>query len=193
VDRDELFALIAVERRRAADMFAGLDDEQLAVRSLCVSWTVREVGVHLGAPFMISVPRFLLGSLLSGGFDRYSATAVRRMAAERPFDEVVALLRANAETRWAPPGIGPGAPLTDLAAWRAALEFLVSAAARRGFVSRGRLDGLCFRATDQDWAGGEGREVAGPSEALALAVTGRAVALDDLAGEGVPTLRTRIC
>ena len=211
MDRDEVFALIAAERRRAADMFARLDQAQLDVRSLCVSWTVREVAVHLIGPFTVSIPRFVVGSLVSGGFDRYSLKTVRRMAAERPFDEVVAVLRANAETRWTPPGTGPAAPLTDLAvhtrdaarplgldttaapaAWRAALDFLCTPAARRGFVTRGRLDGLRLVATDLGWSSGAGLEVAGPAEALALAVTGRAVALDDLAGAGVPTLRTRI-
>jgi hypothetical protein len=34
--------------------------------------------------------------------------------------------------------------------------------------------------------------VAGPSEALALAAAGRAVALDDLTGDGVPILRARL-
>jgi len=33
---------------------------------------------------------------------------------------------------------------------------------------------------------------AGPSEALALAIGGRAVALDDLAGPGLPLLRSRL-
>jgi hypothetical protein len=64
-------------------------------------------------------------------------------------------------------------------------------AGKPGFVRRGRLTGLRLRATDQDWSAGDGPEVAGPSEAIALAATGRAVALDDLAGEGLPILRAR--
>ena len=34
--------------------------------------------------------------------------------------------------------------------------------------------------------------MAGPAEALAIAVTGRPVALADLQGDGVPILRTRL-
>jgi hypothetical protein len=49
-----------------------------------------------------------------------------------------------------------------------------------------------FRATDQDWAHGQGPEISGPSEALALAIGGRLVALDDLAGPGLPVLRSRL-
>ena len=55
-----------------------------------------------------------------------------------------------------------------------------------------RLGERTFRATDQAWSWGTGAELAGPSEALAMAVSGRSVALDDLEGEGVETLRARL-
>jgi hypothetical protein len=54
------------------------------------------------------------------------------------------------------------------------------------------MDGISLRATDQDWSWGSGAELSGPSEALAMAVGGRYVALDDLAGEGVDVLRGRL-
>ena len=66
MDSGEVFALIAAERRRAADMFDGFRDEQWAAQSLCAEWTVRDVAAHLIGPFRISVPRFLAGALLSG-------------------------------------------------------------------------------------------------------------------------------
>jgi hypothetical protein len=47
------------------------------------------------------------------------------------------------------------------------------------------------RAADLDWSSGADPEVAGPAEALALAMTGRAVALSDLSGDGVPVLGAR--
>jgi uncharacterized protein (TIGR03083 family) len=185
MDSGEVVALIAAERRRAAGMFGGLREEQWAAQSLCSEWTVKEVAAHLIGPFCISVPRFLAGALLSGGFHTYSVKATRRLA-QRPASEIVAVLLANAERTFVPPGTGPVAPLTDLAvhtrdvarplglpttaspnAWRAVLEFLVSARAVRGFVRRGRLEGLRWRATDLDWSSGEGPEVAGPAEALA--------------------------
>jgi uncharacterized protein (TIGR03083 family) len=210
VPDDDVFALTAVERRRAADMFAGLSDEQWAARSLCAEWTVRDVAGHLIGPFCVSVPRFVLGSLVSGGPSRYSVKGSRQLG-RRPAGEIIAILREHADQRFVPPGTGPLAPLTDLAvhtrdvarplgldttaspaAWRSALGFLTSPRARRGFVPRGRTDGLRFRATDQDWAHGQGPEISGPSEALALAIGGRPVALDDLAGPGLPILRGRL-
>jgi uncharacterized protein (TIGR03083 family) len=207
---EDVFALTAAERRRAADMFESLSDEQWAAQSLCAEWTVREVAAHLIGPFCVSIPRFMIGSLLSGGMHRYSAKASRQLA-QRATAEITGILRASAEQRFVPPGTGPAAPLTDLAvhtrdaarplgldttasaaAWRTVLGFLASARASRGFVPRGRLTGLRLRATDQDWSAGDGPEVAGPSEALALAAAGRAVALDDLTGDGVPILRARL-
>ncbi len=206
----DVFALTAMERRRAADMFAALSDDQWAAASLCAEWTVRDVAGHLIGPFCISVPRFVLGSLVSGGPARYSVRESRRLG-RRPAGEIIAMLREHAGDCFVPPGTGPLAPLTDLAvhtrdvarplglpttaalpAWRGALDFLTSPLARRGFVPRGRTDGLRFRATDQDWVQGDGPEISGPSEALALAIGGRAVALDDLAGPGLPVLRGRL-
>jgi hypothetical protein len=61
---EEVFALTAVERRRAADLFAGLSGAQWATPSLCAEWTVRDVAGHLIGPFCVSVPRFMLGSLV---------------------------------------------------------------------------------------------------------------------------------
>ena len=43
---EDVFALTAAERRRAADMFAGLSDDQWDERSLCAEWTVRDLAVH---------------------------------------------------------------------------------------------------------------------------------------------------
>ena len=56
----------------------------------------------------------------------------------------------------------------------------------------GRLTGLTLRATDQEWRSGDGPEVAGPSEALAMAMAGRPAALADLDGDGVALLRSRL-
>lgn len=54
-----------------------------------------------------------------------------------------------------------------------------------GLVPRKRVHGLRLTATDQDWGFGVGEAVEGASEALALALVGRAAALDDLSGPGL--------
>jgi hypothetical protein len=59
-------------------------------------------------------------------------------------------------------------------------------------MPKGRIDGLTLSATDLDWSWGTGAGVAGPAEALAMAVAGRSSALDDLTGDGVAVLRSRL-
>jgi uncharacterized protein (TIGR03083 family) len=57
--------------------------------------------------------------------------------------------------------------------------------------SKNRIAGLALRATDADWSHGTGPEVKGPVLSLVMAMTGRTAADDDLAGDGVATLRSR--
>ena len=54
-----------------------------------------------------------------------------------------------------------------------------------------RIAGLTLSATDTGWSTGSGPEVTGPHLSLVLAMTGRSAALEDLAGEGLATLRSR--
>jgi hypothetical protein len=83
VSDDDIFALIAAERRRAADMFAVLDDAQWQTKSLCSEWTVREVAAHLIGPFCVSVPKFVLGAIMAGSFHRYSVRASQTLPSGR--------------------------------------------------------------------------------------------------------------
>jgi len=74
--------------------------------------------------------------------------------------------------------------------WRMVLEWLPSGVP--GLVPKRRAAGLRFVADDQAWSWGDGEEISGPSEALAMALAGRVVALDDLDGPGVHVLRDRL-
>src|SRR5262249_20978365 len=56
-----------------------------------------------------------------------------------------------------------------------------------------RSAGLTLRATDLAWSAGAGPGVMGPLASIILAITGRPAGLDDLAGEGLDTLRSRLC
>jgi hypothetical protein len=55
-----------------------------------------------------------------------------------------------------------------------------------------RARGLRLRATDVDWASGTGPEVRGPAEALIMTLAGRSAALQDLDGEGVAVMASRM-
>jgi uncharacterized protein (TIGR03083 family) len=62
-----------------------------------------------------------------------------------------------------------------------------------GFVgAKKRVQGLRLVATDVEWSAGAGPEVRGPGEAILLAASGRQVALPELDGDGVATLRARM-
>lgn len=207
----DLFAEIADERRRTADVLASLTPEQMRTPSLCDAWTVRDVAAHLLMPLITPGPKFgvaLISHRLN--FSRTSE-ALTADVAQRSDADLVAGLRDNAASRFTPPGLGPQAPLTDVVIHgqdirrplglgrefpperlAVVLEFLTGPDARRGFVPAARTRGLRFVATDLDWSVGSGAEVIGPGEAVMMAVAGRAVALDDLTGAGVADLANRL-
>lgn len=210
---EQLFALASANRLLAADMFAELDDGQWRTPSLCAGWTVREVAAHLVPPDRGIALLSLAGRMIRyrGNLDRM-VDETARADARRPTHDIVADLRARAGARMKAPVIGAAGPMCDTAihlrdaarplklpvnpepaAWRPVLDFLVSPAAARGrFLPKGRLAGLRFVVTDEDWAWGSGPEVAGTSEAVAMAMAGRGVVLPELQGTGVETLRSRL-
>jgi uncharacterized protein (TIGR03083 family) len=60
------------------------------------------------------------------------------------------------------------------------------------FRAKRRTSGLRFEATDLDWSWGDGPLVAGPGEALVMAMLGREQALTDLSGDGSATFAARL-
>jgi uncharacterized protein (TIGR03083 family) len=205
----DIHARTAANRRLLADFFDGLDEDQLQTRSLCDAWTVREVLGHLVMPLAGSLGGFLLQVVRARGSINRASEAVAGELARRPVTELTALLRDKADQHGRAPGVGPMGQMTDgcvhlrdcarplglpddvgIDDWRMVLDWLPSGVP--GLVPKRRLTGLWLVATDQDWTWGVGEKITGPSEALAMAVSGRAVALDDLGGPGVSHLRHRL-
>ena len=205
----DVLARTAANRRLVADFFDELDQEQLEAASLCRAWTVREVLGHLVMPMTGGLGGFLLKVVRAGGSVNRASEATARELARRPVSELTALLRDKADDHGKAPGVGPMGQMTDGCVhlrdcarplglpddvnaddWRMVLDWLPTGVP--GLVSKRLLEGLSLRATDQDWSWGNGDEVVGPSEALAMAVSGRAVALHDLSGSGVQLLRHRL-
>jgi uncharacterized protein (TIGR03083 family) len=207
--RVDVWERTAVNRRVVADFFDGLDDQQLQSRSLCSAWTVREVLGHLVSTLTGSLGGFLLDVARARGSVNRASEASARKTANRPIGELTAALREHADQHGPAPGVGPMGQLADaclhlrdcarplglrddvgLEDWRMLLDWLPQGVP--GLVPKRRLDGLELRATDQDWRWGSGACVEGTSEAVAMAMAGRVVALDDLTGPGVDTLRARV-
>jgi uncharacterized protein (TIGR03083 family) len=201
----ELQPLLSNERRALADLLDELTSEEWEGPTVCAGWTVRHVVAHLVMPFRYSVPRFALNMIRAGGnFDRM-ADRVARKDGKLPTEELTAILRANADSPWTPPGAGFEAPLTDLAmhtldicrprglqhARPAAvstvvLDNLTSAQSQRHFALD--LTGVELRATDVPWSYGTGALATGNSDDLILALGARAAGSDRLAGEGAASL-----
>jgi uncharacterized protein (TIGR03083 family) len=209
--QSDVRARTAANRRLLADFFDGLTEEQLATQSLCHAWTVRQVLAHLAMPLSVGFGHLVARIVRARGSVDRASEAIAAELSQRPVRDLTATLRDHAGRRVPAPGVGPMGQMTDgcihlrdcarplglthdvgLDDWRMVLEWLPTRQASLGVVPRGRLDGLALRATDQDGRWGSGQEVTGPSEAMAMAVSGRRVALDDLAGPGVETLRCRM-
>ncbi|WP_150460916.1 maleylpyruvate isomerase family mycothiol-dependent enzyme [Nesterenkonia ebinurensis] len=208
---DQVDQRTAANRRLLAEFFDTLDQDQLSTRSLCEAWTVREVLGHTVVPFTVGIGGILWRTLRERGSVLHAMETASIEVAQQPVPHLTGLLRRNAERRVPAPGVGPMGQMTDccvhlrdcarpldldtdveLADWRMVLDWLPTKQASRGVVPRGRLEGLRLRATDQDWSWGSGAEMAGSSEALAMAVAGRKVAVADLEGRGVEILASRL-
>jgi uncharacterized protein (TIGR03083 family) len=203
--------LVTAGRLRFADLVSQLDPVQLSTETLCAGWDVHLMTAHLVLPFEVTFARFALTALRHGGDTARTVDAVTRRIARRPLGELIAGLRARAQTHVTPRRVGPEAQLVETAVhlrdvarplgldadvplehWRAVLEYLVSPGVAPAVLPGGRLAGLGLRATDLPWTSGEGAEVVGTSEAIAMALTGRQAALGDLDGPGVALLGRRL-
>ncbi len=200
--------LIHGEREALAADLATLTDEQWATGSLCPGWSVRDVLGHMIATAKMK-PAAFLPALARSGF-RFNDMSDRLIAAEAttaPADGL-AEFRKHLKDTTHPPGpaeamLGEAVVHGEdirrpLGIKRAYPPEAVTRAAdffRRSNLligSKRRIAGLSLRANDLEWAADSGPEVTGPALSLLMAMTGRAVALGDLSGEGVPTLAARM-
>ena len=95
--------IIAAHRRSLADALGTLTAEQWQAPSLCAGWTAAHVLAHQTMPFRISEAGFMAGLQRSGGdFTKFSDEIAERDSTLPP-DQLVAVLRDNADTPWSPP------------------------------------------------------------------------------------------
>jgi uncharacterized protein (TIGR03083 family) len=69
-DRELVFAAVAAERRRIADLVDELDEDALAAPSLCAGWTVKTVVAHVVSVFTDSFWTFQFAAIRHAGFHR---------------------------------------------------------------------------------------------------------------------------
>jgi uncharacterized protein (TIGR03083 family) len=195
------------ERSQMVETWAALSAEQWATASWCAGWSVQDVAGHVLAAAE-QTPVNFYKELISAGlkFNVFTDRGARRLAAVGPA-ELVRRLEARTSTTNHPPApvmamlgeivvhgedirrpLGlehrsPEAALVALAdSWKNS-NLLIGA--------KRRTAGLSLRATDADWAHGDGPEVRGPLISLVMAMVGRKGAHADLAGEGLAILAPR--
>ena len=206
----DIWDMIADQRRQLAAVFDSLDASQWLTPSLCEGWTMRDIAGHLISPHEMGTAKMLLHFVGCGfNFDKM-VDKVARQFAQRPTNELVHLLRAHAESRWTPPGLGPEAPFGDIVVHtqdvcrglgiepvldrdkaRCMLDVLVGPKGKI-FGKPTSIAGLRLAPTDLDCRWGDGPEVRGTAEAIIMAYCGRPAALNDLSGEGAEVLRLRL-
>jgi uncharacterized protein (TIGR03083 family) len=196
------------ERIEFADFLAGLTPEQWDAPTLCTGWRVRDVAAHV-VSFEGMTPRELTARFLKGRLqmDRINGLGVGDLADCSP-EQLIALLRDNAEPRGMGAGFGGRVALTDNVIHQqdirrplglartipverlcAALDFVRYSPTIRGAW---RVGGVRLIATDVDWSHGKGPEVRGPGEALLMVIAGRPDALRDLDGPGLTILSSHV-
>lgn len=195
-------ALLTAERAELVALLRDLSEDEWEKPSLCTGWRVREVAGHL---LHDTIPVATYAGIVARhrfDVDRVNDSLAAKAAA-MPTDRIVDKLEQDAGrlSRWA-----PGVVLADLVVHQQdirrplgrpreiaedRLRFALDHPDPFAFPWR-RTRGLRFVATDLDWSKGSGPEVRGAGEALALAIAGRPVVLDELEGDGVPELRRRM-
>lgn len=207
MDDERAWQVIEQERLHLAALLETLTPLEWQHPSLCAGWSVRDVAAHLT---LISEPppwtTFLAEGVGARGNPHRLNTAMSKLRARRPTDDLVAALRATAASRRLPVVTDRRNVLFDLLVHMQDVavplgrevamppDAATAAAARVWamgwpFQARRRLRGLTLSALDADWSVGQGPRVEGPIAALLLLLTGRPAALPALSGPGVERLR----
>ena len=202
----DLWTTIAEERASLLETFEGLTAPQWEVPSLCGHWTVRQVLGHLVIAAAPPMRRFLGEAARARGSFDTANDRLARAEAERPIDQLLAGYRELVGARFAPPGIGPRGPLSDILLhsldvrlplglpsdrpserYLPSLEMLFTRRAMVGFVPKGRPP-VRWVAIDHAWSHGRGDEVQGTMADVTMAASGRGARVDALTGPGQPAV-----
>jgi uncharacterized protein (TIGR03083 family) len=198
---------------RFVEFATGLSDTDWSRQSLCTEWSNHEVLAHLVVGYQASLATLFLGmARRCGSFDRANAALATDLAQRRSPAELIEEFHALTDR---PRGIGRLIPPRLLlgdhviheldiafaldkqpAVEAAALVAVLNTQVRfpNPFVpAAARARGLNLLATDVDWVHGKGSlTAAGGAAQLASVLAGRPWALDQLSGDGVDELRTRL-
>ncbi len=194
MDKQRVWATVAVERVALSDLLEVVAPEAWDAPSLCGGWRVREVVAHL---VLLAEARSRLGFMLQNAVadprpNRGNDKLARRLTSTATRDELVDRLRRAKDGRFVVPGMPPDVALGEVLAHRAdiaeaaalpahpadeALRTALEAELKLWFafgVSRSMRKHR-FVATDGDWSVGpdDGPLIEATGEELLRIVTGR--------------------
>ena len=204
-DADTLRVMVEDEQEEFETLLRDLTAEQWATPSLCEGWSVRDVVIHI-ANHSHTTTRERIVQLARARFSE-----ARQMDGHQgcSTDELIDWLSSpahlggplNIRTQLAELVIHqqdvrrPLRMLRDIHAdrLRILLDFgLTRLGSASVAFSRRRTRHIRLVATDIAWSAGVGPEACGPAEAIFMAANGRADAIGDLYGDGLPVLATRL-
>lgn len=206
--REVLQDLTTAARTDLADDLADLTAEQWVAPSLCAGWTVEETVAHLTSAASMTPFRWIR-SMLGAGFraDVHNRRRIAEHLGATPAETLERFRAVVGSTRTPSPHTAAylGEVVVHSQDVRRPLELArapsveASTAVAEFFVFRNftvasatMADGLRLEAVDGPFTSGDGPLVRGSTEALVMVLAGRAAYLDDLTGDGVPTLRERL-
>lgn len=207
ISTGDIWSATHAERAALAADLTHLTDEQWATPSLCAGLSVRQVLAHLTSAATLGPLRWTWSVLRSRfDFDRHVTDRLAEQLGATPSDTLARFERivtsrtstfgpkaawlgevvVHAEDIRRPLGIAhdyPVGAVTLVAEFYAGTDFTVN--------GKTLTSGLRLEATDGPFTAGAGPRVRGRTLALTMAMAGRAAYCDELAGDGVPTLRAR--
>lgn len=195
--------MIAAERTDLLEFLRTLSADDWHAPSLCDGWRVRDVVAHL---LWDKVPLRTAFAVCAryrtpDCINQYYIDQARDLPTSGLLAALESTIHGGGVSRLMPAGI-----LADLVVHHqdvrrplarprtiesARLEHALNHPNRFTYPRR-LTNGLRFCADDLDWTSGVGPVVRGPAEALAMAMAGRQAVLDELRGDGVPTLAARM-
>ena len=204
----EFWDLIHAERVRLSVLLETLTDDQWKQRSLSSEWTVEEVVAHLTAAANTGLAAWLR-SMAFAGFDaeKHNARRLKEHLGQSSQETLENFRRAIplqiSPTKDFPAWLGEvivhgqdiARPLgVELVPEKCAVQEVATYFAAKDFAvnSKKTVEGLRLIATDSNFEAGNGPEVRGAQLSLVMAMAGRRDYLDDLHGDGLAILESRI-
>ena len=206
--KSDIWPMVHAERAAMIDDLERVDDAQWALPSLCDGWSVHDVVAHMVDTARTTWLGFVIDMVRTRfDFDRQNALGLVRGRGTTP-RQTLDGLREVASLTSTPPApivtrlveeilhgedIRRPLGLTRTYPQEAVvscLQYLARTATGFGGAKE-RIAGVRLTATDADLSLGDGPDVRGTALALLVVASGRRVALDELDGPAVATLKAR--